>query len=99
MNNVILKCIVGFFLISTSFYTHAQTEPSIDEIKGSYTIYVKSVKKETKPLNEDQLLQIESLRKDSEDFKTSIGDIIVLIMSREKMENGAKWANYTILNK
>lgn len=96
INIGIIQLIVGFFFISTSLSTIAQQDPSIEEIEGTYTIYISSIKEQDKTFSEDQLLEIEAVRKETEDFKTSIGDTEILIMSREKMENEFKWPKYTL---
>lgn len=85
-------------LLLTPKFIEAQEEVNFEKIKGSYTIFVKSLKESKQVLSEDQLLEIETLRKDDEDFETSIDDMKVLIMSREKMEADFRWPRYTLLN-
>lgn len=100
INNMsVIKLMIGLLCITASVNSFSQGEQDLDEIKGTFTIYTKSIKETNQTLNEDQLLEIESLRKDTEDFKTKIGDNKVLIMSREKMEADLKWPKYTLENK
>lgn len=79
--------------LSISFGSFAQEEIEFD---GTYTIYVKSLKESKEALTEEQLLEIQSLRKDSEDFLVNIDNLKVLIMSREKMEADFKWVKYSL---
>lgn len=97
--SIIYKFIVSVFLISTPISMHAQENPDLEEIKGTFTVYVKSQKEKHANFSEEQLLEIESLRKEAEDFKTSIGGFKILIMSREKMEANIKWPERTIQRK
>jgi hypothetical protein len=93
-----IQFILATLLTCGSFSVIAQTETPNEEINGTFTIYLATTKEKPTALSEEQLLEIESLRKDTEDFETNIDDIKVLIMSREKMEANSKWPRYTLLN-
>jgi len=94
----LLKYITGIIIFFTPFFTSAQGNQITNQIQGTFTIYVKTMKESKTDLTENQLQEIDSLRKDSEDFMTLIGDKNVLIMSREKMEADFKWPEYSLLN-
>lgn len=90
---------IAIVIASSSLSVSSQEEQNPDEIIGTFTIYVQSMKETKETLNMVQLLEVESLRKESEDFETSIGDFKILIMSREKMEADTKWPKYSLLSK
>jgi hypothetical protein len=96
---IISKIIATFFLVVISLVTNAQDNSGNTEINGTFTIYISSIKNSDIELTEEQKLEIESLRKDNEDFEVYFDDMKVLIMSRDKMEADYRWPQYSLINK
>lgn len=71
------------------------------EITGTYTIYVESIKDVNMDIeiNENIRINIKKHRRDVEDFLLKIDGFNIMIMSRKKMEADLKWAKYSIKEK
>ncbi|MEX1190912.1 MAG: hypothetical protein WEA99_02995 [Brumimicrobium sp.] len=91
--NIVLKIVtIAFISLTSELFSQENTD-----IEGTYTVYITSLKKAKVNFNEDQLFEIEELRKETEDYKTKVDGIEVLIMSREKMEGNLKWPKYSLI--
>lgn len=96
----IQKITALFFFAFISFSTSAQDNASEDlDIQGTYTIYVNSLKNAGIELTEEQKLELESKRLETEHLITEVDGISIRIMSRERMNSNSRWPLYTILNK